>query len=124
LRHKSFCNGLPGGLNLQFDKSDNLFLCCALEEQQRNIGLFQESLVLFTGVLFDSLGRIQVELEACQMGDKFLLVTIEQSETAGLKKGHLFSLQNRSFPGSFLGRFRIWNKYYSMHCDRTNLDEK
>jgi hypothetical protein len=28
---------------------------------------------LFTGVLFDSLGCIQVELEACRMGDKFLL---------------------------------------------------
>jgi hypothetical protein len=70
---EKFCNGPPGGPNLQFNELDNLILRCTLEEQQRNIGLFDESLGLFTGVLFDSLGCIQVELEACQMGDKFLV---------------------------------------------------
>jgi hypothetical protein len=29
---EKFCNGLLGGQNLQFDKLDNLFLCCMLEE--------------------------------------------------------------------------------------------
>jgi hypothetical protein len=28
---------------------------------------------LFAGLLFDSLSCVQVELEACRMGDKFLL---------------------------------------------------
>jgi hypothetical protein len=69
---KKFCDCLLGGQNLQFDDSNNLFLCCALEEQQRDISLFDESLVWFAGLLFDSIRRIQVELEACRMGDKGL----------------------------------------------------
>jgi hypothetical protein len=51
-------------------------------------------------------------------------VTIEESEMAGLKKGHLFLLQNPFFPGSFGGLFCIWKKYYAMHRNRTNPDEK
>ncbi len=48
---KWFCDGFLGGHNLQLDKSDHLFLSCALEEQQHNlaIGLFDESLVVFAG---------------------------------------------------------------------------
>jgi hypothetical protein len=44
---EKFCDGLLGGQNLQFDESDDLFLCCALEEQQRDISVLYENLVLF-----------------------------------------------------------------------------